>query len=245
MTFENIYKSVMYAIYNTYECESTAIYEKVKTKHQMTYKVFTDILSTLQKQNCIKVESVNIGVRGGKRSIVLITDAGEQFALKYFDKVLQEREAEKLLRVHGTLEHGYFNKYCVDNLKERGFDVKDEYADNRFETSLIGENGQSLICESDFNIVYNNSRYLFEAETGKCQKENIYQKLDKVYDLADSDWIAPIMFYICPNKKACEKVSDAINIWRQKTGIYDGFDVVVVNASIRDKIATEIKKVIV
>lgn len=244
MNFNNIYKDLTYIIYNTYASEMTSIYEIAKQKYNISYNFFRECINLLESQDIIKVENVNIGVRGGKRSIVLATKNGEEYALKFFDKILQEREAERLLRIHSTLPHGYFNKYCVDALKDAGFEVNDDYESNRIKTSLVSDFENSLVCESDFNIVYNYKKYLFEAETSKCQSDNVKQKLTKMYDLADSDVISATCFYICPNKKACESIKNDIDVWRRENNVYNGFDVIVINASIKDKIAEQVKNAI-
>lgn len=237
----NIYKIILKTIYTTFESELTKIYEKVNAIYPLTYKTFRDDMLVLEQQDCCRVVSINIGTKGGKRCIVLKTEAGENLALRFFDSILQEREAELLLREHTSLEHGYFNKYCVDILREAGFDVRDRYEDNRFVTSLLSNNGNKLVCESDFHIEYNNKTYLFEGETGKCMKENTHQKLDKELNLIEDKKIAKTVFIVCPSKKAVDKTQAEVNAWysSKSSSVYNTIDVKILNASMKENLLTE------
>lgn len=241
----NWFKLLTKIIYTTYESEITSVYQKVLKFKQCTYASFKADLQVLENQGLIHIANINLGIRGGRRSIIQKTEEGENYALMCFDSIHKEREAERLLREHTSLEHGYFIKYCCELFKEAGYNVFDRYEDNKFETNLIGKRGKKLVCESDFSIEEGGELFLFEAETGKCQKENTIQKLDKELDLAKNNKINSTVFIICPCRKACDKTQIEVDSWYFDTKAYNDINVVILNASLaKEKIFEEISKYI-
>lgn len=241
----NWFKLLTKIIYTTYESELTFIYEKVRKIEHISYYAFKEDMEYLEKKGLIKIQSVYTGVRAGKKNIVLATEEGELYCLRFFDSILQEREAERLLREHTTLEHGYFIKYCCDTFKDDSdYIVYDRYSDNKFITSLKGDSGKHLICESDFSIEYNGERYLFEAETGKCLENNTHQKLYKELDLVKNGKVNKTVFIICPSKKAVDKTQEEVDNWYRESEAYNDIDVVLLNASVKDKAIKTVKEYI-
>ena len=139
------------AVYNTYECEIKAIYDVVNSYSYISYNKFLEIMKKLKGAGFLDIQKINIGIRGGIKNIVLATKKGEMYTMNIYNEILQEREAEKLKRVHTTLEHGYLVKYVCNVLTE--FNPTDDYYNTVFETTIPGKSGtRNLVSEVDFTF---------------------------------------------------------------------------------------------
>ena len=141
-------------------------------------------------------------------NILILSDVGLMLYINTFKKKPAETEYEKLIREHGSAEHGYLIKAAEDVLKKV----------YKFERTTTGRSenrvplGDGRVCIPDIIGYSSEGVAYFEVE---CGNHNIYDFCDKCDKLMV---IARHIYFIVKNRSdAKEKLYPQIEFWMKRS----------------------------
>ena len=163
-------------------------------KHMVTLNIFSQI-------------KINTGMRWFM--VLRLTEIGQKLYIEKHHRKPAETEYQKVIREHGSAEHGYTILDAAQILKDTG-KYRSVSTSRKGNTLRLSEDRS---CIPDIVCCLSNSMEYYEVECGNHHQSDFNDKCDKLKSITQN------LFFVAPNKETVEKkLKPQIEAWINARG---------------------------
>jgi len=160
---------------------------------------YSYIFGSLKESGLLEIEKVHTGRKGYFYDVFWMNALGKQVYKALYGKPPVVSGVDKLFKEHATIRHGCMVLDASEALKDLGFNVS---IDRKQNTLAVPGGKRKIIV--DIIAEKENEKRFIEVETGNGHsKEEIYDKMDRLYEVTKDFW------FVAPNgymtKPKCQR----------------------------------------
>lgn len=160
---------------------------------------YSYIFGSLKESGLLEIEKVHTGRKGYFYDVFWMNALGKQVYKALYGKPPVVSGVDKLFKEHATIKHGCMVLDASEALKDLGFDVS---IDRKQNTLAVPGGNRKIIV--DIIAEKENEKRFIGVETGNGHsKEEIYDKMDRLYEVTKDFW------FVAPNgymtKPKCQR----------------------------------------
>lgn len=183
------------------------------------YRKYKKILDFLIERNLVERYEPKIKIRARKTYYIIPTKEFKSWYENKFKTKAVESNLEKIIKQHSSIEHGYMINLTSSYFKKMNFKVLEKHEETR--TKIEG-----IVVEPDLILDFGDYRQYVEVETGKANKDYLYEKLNKY------KYITGNVIFVVPNKDVETRYRNVIEFWSNNFDINKKLEVTILNLSI-------------